>query len=50
MKKRAKKMSNVLTKDFEKRIPARTVYVWFVNNSESVGYEEKSDDRDNCRI
>lgn len=26
---------NVLTKSFEKRVPARTAYVWFVSN-ESV--------------
>ena len=27
--------NNVLTKSFEKRVPARTVYVWFVNDEEN---------------
>ncbi len=26
---------NVLTKNFEKRVPVRTVYVWFVNDEEN---------------
>lgn len=26
---------NVLTKNFEKRAPVRTVYVWFVNDEEN---------------
>lgn len=27
---------NVLTKNFEKRVPARTAYVWFVNDSRNI--------------
>lgn len=36
---------NVLTKNFEKRVPARTVYVWFVNDKddESVKHGEGLD-------
>lgn len=27
---------NVLTKSFEKRVPARTAYVWFVSDSGNI--------------
>ncbi len=27
---------NVLTKNFEKRVPVKTVHVWFVNDSENI--------------
>lgn len=40
---------NVLTKNFEKRVPARTAYVWFVNDEGDEG-GERLDGGNNCRI
>lgn len=40
---------SVLAKNFEKRVQARTVYVWFVNDKGDEG-GERLDGGNNCRI